>query len=244
MSERLATINLQLWCLRAGGHLSTLLFVVGFGMAMQFIPAPSPLLSAEQVSAMYQDNARGIQIGATLMMLGFTFWIPWGIVIACWMRKVESGGDPLLTYLWLASTVICEVVGVIIAFFWAVAAFRPGEVAPEITMVINDMAWLVFLIPWGPFSLWCATLSLAILRDRSASPVFPRWVAGLGLWVAFAFIPAMLPLFFKTGGFAYNGLLGMYLPVLVFWIWMEVTTNRMAAALQAQRRECLGGVPA
>jgi hypothetical protein len=244
MSESLDSINLKLWCLRAGGHLSTLLFVIGFGLAMQFIPAPSPTLTAEQITAVYQENAQGIQIGATLMMLGFTFWIPWGIVLACWIRRVEKDEDPLLTYLWLASTVICEVVGVIIAFFWAVAAFRPGELSPEITMTLNDMAWLVFLIPWGPFSIWCATLSLAILRDRSANPVFPRWVAGLGFWVAFAFIPAMLPLFFKTGGFAYNGLLGMYLPVVVFWLWMEVVTNRMAVALQARRRQCLAAVAA
>ena len=238
--QSLYAINLQILLLRAGGHVSTLLYVVGFVVAMKFLPAPSPELTPQQIAQVYIDNQGGIQIGATLMMMGFSFWIPWGVALACWIRNSEGTDPPVLTWLWLCSTVICTVIGVVIAFFWAVAAFRPGEIDVQITQTLNDIAWLIFLLPWAPFSLWAVALSLAILRDSSSDPVFPRWVAGLGFWAAFIFIPAMGPLFFKNGGFAWNGLLGMYLPVLVFWIWMEVSTGYRIRALQRQRTCMLG----
>lgn len=232
----LDSLKLQIWSLRVGGHLATLLFAVSFFIAMNFIPASSPLLGAEEIAAIYERNAGGIRIGVSLMILGFTLWLPWAVTIACWIRRVEEGSPPFLTYLWLITVAVGVTIVIFIAFFWAAAAFRPGEIDPGITQTFHDLGWLLFLIPWPPFSLWAVIHGLVVLRDRSERPMFPRWVAGWDFWAAFIFIPAAMPLFFKTTGFAYNGLLGNYFPVLVYWLWMEIVTYKMIQALQAEIR--------
>jgi hypothetical protein len=51
---------------------------------------------------------------------------------------------------------------------------------------------------------------------------------------AFLFVPAGLPLFFKDSQFAYDGLLGMYLPLVVFFVWTEAITFAMQRRLATE----------
>lgn len=226
MAKPMSTMKLQLLCLRLGGRLLFFLFFIGWIGFADFVPAPSPMASAAEIARRFHDNRAGIQIGATFMMLSFCFWAPWGAVVAAWTKRAVPGGQ-VLAYVQIVSMTIAEMVGVLCAFFWAVAAFRPGEIDPQITMTLNDMAWLMFLLPWPPFSMWCIAVALAVYRDRSADPVLPRWTAYLSLLTAFLFMPAGAALFFKVGGYAYNGLLGMYLPLAIFFVWVEGVTYAM-----------------
>lgn len=236
-------IRLQITLMNLGGHVATILFAVGWIVCAKFLPAPSPLLSAEEITMHYVEHETGVRLGVTLMFLGFSMWIPWGSVLAAWARHVEKkDGAPVLTYVLISSSCIGAVVGVMCAFLWGVAAFRPGQLAPDITMTLNDMAWQMFLLPWGPFSVWCIAHSLVILRDKSSRPVFPRWLAGLGFWTAFIYIPAFAVLFFKDGGFAYDGLLGMYIPLIAFFIWMEGVNYTMVRSLKRELRRQESGL--
>jgi hypothetical protein len=131
---------------------------------------------------------------------------------------------------------IGTMITVMAEFFWLIAAFRPGEISPEITMTLNDMGWLMFLLPWPPYSVWCVALALAILRDRSEFPILPRWSAGICFLTAFLFMPAFGTIFFKSGGFAYNGLLGMFLPLVMFLVWLEGITIPMTMGLRRELR--------
>ena len=236
LPKTLKALKLELFCLRTSAHFLTVLFGLGWVVFARFLPAPSPTASAEVIANFYMGNEAGIRIGATLMMLSFGPWATWGAVVAAWTRRVETG-TPVLSYVQIASLTISEMIGVLCALLWASASFRAGEVSPEITMVLNDMGWLMFLLPWPPFSAWCLAVGIAVLRDESPQPVLPRWVAGLSFLTAFLFMPALLPLFFKTGGFAYNGLLGMYLPLLIFFVWIEGVTFPMVRAYRRRISE-------
>ena len=236
MPTDLKALKLELFCLRTSAHFLTFFFALGWVVCAKFLPAPSPTASAEEIVGFYVSNETGIRIGVTLMMLSFGPWAAWGAVLAAWTRRVETG-TPVLSYIQIASFTISEMIGVLCALLWGVASFRAGDIAPEITMTLNDMGWLMFLLPWPPFSAWCIAVGIAVLRDESPRPVLPRWVAGLSFLTAFLYAPALLPLFFKTSGFAFDGLLGMYLPLLIFFVWVEGVTLPMARALKQKIRE-------
>ena len=51
----------------------------------------------------------------------------------------------------------------------------------------------------------------------------PRWVAFLNFFVAFSFLPDPLAYFFKTGPFAWDGLLAWWVPVAAFFGWLLKT---------------------
>ena len=94
----------------------------------------------------------------------------------------------------------------------------------------------MFLLPWPPYRVWCIALALAMLRDRGEFPLLPRWSAGLSYLTAFLFMPASATIFFKSSGFAYNGLLGMFLPLVVFLVWLERITIPMIRRLKREAR--------
>lgn len=230
-------IKLHLFCIQTCAHVLTVLFAIGWVVCARFLPAPSPLESAAEITARYLGNVHGIRVGCTLMLISFGFWAAWGAAVASWTRKTETG-TPVLAYIQIISLTISEMIGILCAFFWAMAAYRPGEIPPEITLTLNDMGWMMFLISWPPYSAWAIAVGVAVLRDRSRNPVLPNWVAGLSFLTAFLFVPAFAPLFFKQGGFAYNGLLGMYLPLIIFFIWIEGVTYAMTKALKRELQSC------
>lgn len=240
MQNQLARVQLQLWGVRVCGRVLFTLFFLGWVVLARFVPAPSPSDSPEQIADRYNDNQAGIQVGATFMLISFCFWAAWGAVVANWTRRSHGGGR-VLANVQLVSLTISEMVGVICAFLWALASYRPEEIDPEITSTINDAAWLMFLIPWPPFSMWCVALAIAVFRDKreGTDRDFPRWVGYLSLLTAFLFAPAGAALFFKDGGYAYDGLLGMYLPLAIFFVWVEGVTWAMTAKLKRDRTELL-----
>jgi hypothetical protein len=89
-----------------------------------------------------------------------------------------------------------------------IITFRPDR-NPELTVTLNDVSWLLFLTPIGPFIVQNVAIGTAILADRKG--ILPRWVGYLNFWVAFLFLPDVLAFFFHSGPLAWHG-------ILVFWL--------------------------
>jgi hypothetical protein len=127
-------------------------------------------------------------------------------------------------------------------FSWA--AYRPGEVAPDVTMSINDFGWFAFLFTFPPFTVWCLAIAGAILTNHSGRPFLPRWVAYMNVWAGLLYFPAALLLFFKRGAFAYNGLLALYVPLAAFLIWIVLMTQQLIRSIKADMpSESSAGTP-
>ncbi|OXR43662.1 hypothetical protein B7C42_04530 [Nocardia cerradoensis] len=89
-------------------------------------------------------------------------------------------------------------------------AYRPGEVPPEITRLINDAFWFAAEYPYSPFAGFMVVLAVVVFSDKREIPAFPRWVGYFCLWCTLLMFPGGMLAFFKAGPFAYDGLLAFY----------------------------------
>lgn len=213
----------QLLCIWCGPAL-TVLFLVGAVILGKYIP---PLIhpedSAQEVANQLADNTDRIRIGAFLTIISMSLIVPFGIAIATQTRQSE-GKFPVWTFLQLASSAIATLIVVVWSVVWVSATFRPDEYDPDTIRYVIDLSYLLFLFTWPPFSIWVVSIALSILMAPEGKAVYPRWVAYLNLWVGLLFVPAGLVVFFKSGAFSWAGLMALYVPVAIFFVWLIVMT--------------------
>ena len=130
-------------------------------------------------------------------------------------------------------------VAVFCFLIWAVAAFRPDDISAETTRMLNDVGWYLFLFDVSPFMVWMVAVGLAVLMNRSDRRLFPRWAGFFCFWVALGEAPAVLILFFKTGPFAYDGVIGFWLPTVAFFAWVMVMSWLVVKDVNAEHAELL-----
>lgn len=225
--------SLERWCVWSGVAAITC-FTFGFVFA-GFIPPPSPSWSIERVVAYYQQHATGIRAGMVLMMISGMFVPPLVALISVQMRRIP-GAHPILVYAQLSAGTLGAVFFITGALVFIVAAYRPDRPA-DITYMLNDMGWIVTVIPWSPAFMQNVIIGAAILTDKSAQPVFPRWLAYFNFWVAIGFLPGGLLPFFKAGPFAWSGAFVFWLAGSVFIAWFIVMTVMLLGAIRRQERE-------
>jgi hypothetical protein len=209
--------------------------VIGFGYFIGYLPPPAASLSADEIFARVQGHKTSILIGGALCTFFWSFWVTWAAPLIIYIRRMERA--PILTYVSLANVGGGAAVITIIAVSWTVMAFRVEN--PQIVQAFNDFAFFMFLYTWPPFGIWMAIIAIAIFRDINPEPIFPRWVAFYNLWAAVLMMPASLMGFFKTGAFAYHGLLAFWLVAIDFFSWMvvmSVVTFKVIATSERRMR--------
>lgn len=220
------TQRLCIW----SGPLSIFLSLVGMVIVAGFVPATDPSASGQQIANFYIDNLFRIRLGMVIGMCGFTLFFTFGVAIALQTRRMER--QPVMTYVQIAAAAVSAIEGVISAVIWLTASYRPDAIDPELTRFIHDLGWLFLLIDVPAFMIWIAAIGIAILRDINTVPIMPRWIGYFCLWVALLLSPALLIVFFKTGPFAYNGILALYLPFFTYFIWMVIMTPALLRAVK------------
>ena len=217
------------------GYLIILLFALAFWPTSQFIPVPAPSLTPVQVAAFYQQHANGIRFGMLLMSISGGLVAPFVAVISIQLKRIE-GASPVLAYTQLSAGSIGALFFIIPSLIFGCAAYRP-ERPPELTSLLNDLGWFFMVMPVAAAFIQNLAIAFAILGDKHARPVFPRWVAFLNIWVALLFAPGGLITFFKSGPFAWNGMLAFYVAGAVFAAWFAVMVIMLRKAIDEQERE-------
>lgn len=210
------------------GLICVTLFFIAFGCA-GFIPPMSPSLDVEQVAAHYRDHTTGIRVGMGIMLISSMFYASFTGVISGQMRRIP-GLSPTVIYTQLAAGALASVTFMMPAILFLATSFRP-ERAPEMTYAMNDLSWIMLVIPWPPFMMQNFAFAQAILSDVRAQPLFPRWLGFMNIWVPISFTPGILLPFFKSGPFAWNGLLVLWIPAAIFILWFAVTTKYLLRAI-------------
>lgn len=223
--------DLQRLCAWTGIPAMAVFFI---GMAiMTFIPPLSPALSAEQVAEVYRTYTTQIRAGGVLVVISAIFAIPFFAVVSMQLRAMEGPQRPVMAYAQMIAGAANVQFYIMPGLLWCVAAFRPDR-PPEILSALNDLAWIVAVLPWPITFIQMVVCGLAILKHADRNPVFPRWAGFFNLWGALIFIPGSLLPFFKTGPFAWNGLLSFWLPGTIFGVWYIVM---QVLVLKAIKRE-------
>lgn len=215
------------------GPLLALGFGFGFVLLGGYVPPPAPTLSATEIAGLYAANATPIRVGMFICILAMLLLTPWGIGLA--LRTPARTQSPTLFITQICMVAMSSVVSVISCILWSLASFRAGTISPEIILSINDSAWFMFLLTWPSFSVWFVLLGIGVLQDKRKNPGYPRWTAYLSFWTALLLIPGGLIPFFKTGPFAWNGLLAFYVVVIAFFIWLATMSTCAFRSLQRER---------
>jgi hypothetical protein len=200
------------------GCLFIALFAVGVFALAHFIPPLDPNLSANEVAEIYHGNSYSIRIGLVVCMLGTVCMLSYGAALSGQIRRIV-GIPSALVHLQIASYSASVLIIIIPLLCWSTAAFRQGQRDPALIQLLNDMGWLCFVGGVGPYIAWAMSAGVAILSDRAATPVFPRWSGYLSIFVAIAQIPGGFVALFVSGPLAWNGIFAWWIPLTTFFTW-------------------------
>jgi hypothetical protein len=195
------------------GVISMVMFMGAFVLA-GFIPPLSPSLSAQEVAEHYQQHTTGIRLGVASMLLSGMFYALYAAVISGQMARIPGVHRTVVNGQLAAGALACVTL-MIPAVLIGFTAFRPDR-DPVLTQQFNDLTWIMLVMPWPPFMAQNYSFAFAILSDRREKPLFPRWLAYVNLWAPFIYSPALLIPFFKSGPFAWSGLLVIWIPGIVY----------------------------
>lgn len=220
-----------LWC----GPAMMALWIGAFVVLAGFIPPSDPSATASQITAMYTDHTDSIKLGLVISMLGSALLVPFGVAISGQLKRIV--GAKALADVQMVSCALLSLEFITPIAVWMAASFRADDRPVDVTRSMHDLGWILFMtVIW---SLWVQLLAVgaAILLDRRDEPVLPRWLGYLSLWEALMILPAGIVLFFKDGPFAWDGLIGFYVPLVSFVIWVSAIVYCVHRALAQQVRE-------
>lgn len=226
-------IKLCLW----SGPVGFGLFGLGLIALAHFVPPPSPALGAQEIANLYRSNTLGIRLGSIVLMFAAAMFAPFFAAFSVLMRRMESRDEA--PYAWTQA--ICATI-VVTCFFLgamllAVTAYRP-ERPIELTLLMNDLTWIVYILPGPPAVFQSIAIGLAILADPNR--ILPRWTGYFTLWVAVIFAPVALGVLFKSGPFAWNGVFSFWIGAGIVGLWANVMAFQFLGAIKSGRWDAAG----
>lgn len=214
-----------------------LIFLVAVVFVVPFIPPVSPTLAGADIALLFKQHSIAIRVASALMMYACAFGWVWTASMAVWSAKME-GPMPVLA--------VVQVLGGVFSFggtyftvvAWVSAVFRPDR-PDELVSLMSDQGWFWIVMMGSCAVMQMVAIGLAVLNDRSAEPIFPRWVGFFNLWLGVFQMPGVTVAFFHDGPFAWNGLFAFWLPLTSFSFWVFVNTWALLRAIKREAARTL-----
>lgn len=195
-----------------------LAFAFGWIVLGQLVPPPSPGGGVEQIAEVYASRTTRIRVGLLLVLFTGMLTVGFNVMMARCVRRIE-GHWGVLSLAQFGVGLMFPVLVTLPMMFGEVAAFRPDR-DPEITQALSDMFFLWAIGSVGAIILQALILGVATFLDGGEEPIFPRWFGYLNLWYAILAIPGGTVVLFHSGPLAWNGMVGFWVPVIAFGIWI------------------------
>jgi hypothetical protein len=208
------------------------LYLIFFWGVAGFVPPPGPSHSSVWVAEFFDAHRTGIRVGQIGGLVASTLLFPFFGVISLEIARIE-GRAPILAMVQFAGAILLIVFFAMCSMLWVAATFRE-ELDGVSVRLLNDTAWLIFVMVFPAYVLQMFCMAIAGFTDRSPTPTWPRWSAYFNLWVGFAGAGGGIAVFFKTGPFAWNGALAFWLVLVVFCIWFLVMFNETRKAINRE----------
>lgn len=206
------------------GPLFVVLFLAVWAGVAGWFPPPREDWDLAAVVRFYTDNSVRIRLGMGLAAFVSGLYLLWTIAIARVMRKLEGTSSAPLTVLQICGGLGTCFAIIFFAILWMTAAFQAGvrDADPHSIQLFNDTGWIAFDMVGIPTMVQMACLGVVILgrRDPGTPQLMPRWVAYLSFFVTLSFFEVLLLLFFKSGPFAWHGVVTYYVILIGFFGWM------------------------
>lgn len=232
--HRARSLRVQRLCVWAGPAF-IISMAIGFVVIGKMIPPPPPGDTAQETADFFLGNADRIRLGMIISAFAAALLVPLSTVIYLQLRRIE-GRYPALSLIQFASGVLLSLEFIYLIFFWQAAVFRQDRAA-EIVQLLNDMAWIPYIGLSGTVVMQAAAFGAAVLLDRRAVPIFPRWFGYYQLWAALMFTPGTFNVFFHDGALAWDGVFAFYLPIAVYVSWAVITPIYLFKAVNHQEAE-------
>lgn len=222
-----------LWTLPA----TVIVWVSAFFLFPGFTPPMSPTLSADQVATFYRDPAHLPQIRYSMIVFNWfgASLIPILTLIVMQIRRMAHR-TPIFSYAMLGCLAGAPTLFLVANVCWLLAAFRP-ERSPELTQLLNDLAWVTFTTLVSFLIGQSVILALAIYFDDQPRPIFSRWVAHFNVLVAAALVPAAFVGASLSGPLAWDGALSFWLKNIAIGVWVVVMGVVLGRAVYRERAE-------
>jgi len=211
-----------------------LMFVIGTAVA-GFLKSPSPAANAATIASVYREHGNAIGVGAILVMFSVAPFLAFIAVLSAQIKRIE-GDRRTFTYAQLAAGTASMTPIILIPLAWSVAAFRP-ERSDQLIQAFNDLASITQVMVTPPAMVQILVVGLAILSDRRARPIFPRWLGYLSVLCAIADVPGLLCVLYKTGPFAWDGIMASTVPAFTFLPWTILMAFMLTKAIKQQEAE-------
>ena len=213
-----------------------MIVIMGAGMFLSgLFPPEGPAATPEQVFAFYNNNPAQVRLGFWLLVTGGALFVPWSAILADQMKRIP-GTTTAMVYTQFGAGVGNAVLIVLPGLMFSGVAYRP-YFNPDITYILHDICWMVFIMSYSLGVVQFTALGVAILSDKQAEPVFPRWTGYVNFWFATVLCPAGLITFFKTGPFTWAGVFGYYFPFAGFLMMFIVMFFALRKAIARQMLE-------
>lgn len=205
------------------------LFWTGLMVAGWF-PPPSPNLSADEVMRMFDADRNLIRTGVWILTAAAPLLAFYGTALTHQIRR-SIGASPLARAQTLVAA--CLILEFIFPqMIWQAAAYR-AERAPALVQLCYDIGWLMYIGVVGTAMVQMVLCGIAVISDRRAEPLVPRWVAYVCFWAALGVAGGSFCVYTQTGPIAWNGLIAFWLLAVAFFVWMLTMSWAM---LRASRR--------
>jgi hypothetical protein len=205
------------WC---GPIFSVLAFGGWFFLAHWYDPAGAGL-SAEELRQWYDGRQFQVILGLSIFCVATAFLTIFSVQLGIWLWRYE--GSPLMAISSMLGGFAVVVYVFVSNCLWIGVAYRADTIEnPEIMVMINDAAWFSFLVGWVGLTQQMLCVAVVTIRDRRAKPLVPRWVSIASIVGALLVPMANGCAFTMTGAFAWDGLLGFYVPIFIWGIWLDV----------------------
>lgn len=218
----------SLWTAPAVGAVLLIAFLAFPG----FWPPMSPTATADEVASYYAEHTAWIRFSMVTFNLCGIMILPFFAVIVVQMKRMKTQSH-VIAYCFLTAVVSGATIFALSNIFFLVAAFRPDR-DPDLVMVLNDLAWIVFIAPVGMVVSQFLLLALAVVFDRGEDPVLPQWVAPFSCVIAVLMIPAAGAAVFQTGPLAWDGVISFWIRNAAFATFVVVMFFVLRTAVRKQ----------
>ena len=201
-----------------------------------FLPPPSPDLPASEIARIFSPDNTAVRVAVLIGMLGScTFALPM-MAIGAQLRRME-GPNPVMSSLNHSMATLTCVANMLPCFLWLAISYKPTP--PDVMVVLNDLAWFMFIGGICTQIVLNFAQGMCILNDKSGLNIYPRWLGYLNLFLIMTFIPDVLLPVFTKGPFTYSGALGFWVPAVGYLTWLWVHYFFTVKAIKRQAAEAM-----